>query len=292
MARGSWQGLYNDVIDGLMLQRREQEMLLLMAIARYCDPFGFCFPGRINLMRTRRISQPVYERRLGFLQDNSYVQVTETYDYRRRQTQFDFQINPRVLYVREEVQEYCEQVFDQVCERNFDFEKRFLEILFSTKESQPEALPESETETETASATRLRTRDHNQLSHAETQKGPKASTMRNQPEQREAPQQRREAQTSKDHPQAGGPIADEFTALLSDSVDNARIISEIVHVVSTTEHQARAAVETYPREGIVHWLEVTAKRRNKGTLNKPGGFFFKMLQKHVPPLEMPAANGQ
>lgn len=287
MARGSWLGLYNDVIDGMMLQRREQEMLLLMAIAKHCDPFGFCFPGRINLMRIRRISQPVYERRLTFLEDHSYVAVVETYDYRRRQTQFDFQVNPRVLYVREEVQEYCERVFDGDQERDFGFEKSFLEILFRTKESQPEALPESETETETASATRSQTRDNNQLRAASRQQGRNTSTMRNQPTatQRTAPQQRQQAQTSNHNPQAGGP--DEFTALMAADVDDDRIVKEIVHVVSTTDHQAAAAVATYPREGIVHWLEITARRREKGTLDKPGGFFFKMLQRHVVPIVIP-----
>lgn len=288
MARGSWQGLYNDVIDGLMLQRREQEMLLLMAIARYCDPFGFCFPGRINLMRTRRISLPVYERRLAFLQDCSYLVVVETYDYRRRQAQYDFQVNPRVLYVREEVQEYCEQVFDGIQERDFAFEKSFLEILFSTKESQPEALPESETESEPASGTSSITRNHNQLRAASNQQGRNASTMRNRIQPPAGSQ--REAPPSKNHPQAGGP--DEFTALLSPDVDDGRIVSEIVHVVSTTEHQARAAVETYPREGIVHWLEITARRRNKGTLDKPGGYFFAMLRKHIPPINPPGPDGQ
>jgi len=292
MATGSWLGLYNDVIDGMMLQRREQELLLLMAIAKHCDPFGFCFPGRINLMRLRRISQPVYERRLAFLQDHSYVAVTETYDYRRRQAQFDFQINPRVLYVRAEVQEYCERVFDCEQERDFGFEKSFLEILFRTKESQPEAVPESETESEPASATSSLTRNNNQLRTAPRQQGRTATTMRNQPTatQRTAPQQRQQAQTSNDHPQAGGP--DEFTALLASDVDDGRIIDEIVHAVSTTKHQAAAAVATYPREGIVHWLEQAARRRNKGTLQKPGGWFFSMLQRHVLPIETPGPNGQ
>lgn len=291
MARGSWLGLYNDVIDGLMLQRREQELLLLMAIAKHCDPFGFCFPGRINLMRIRRISQPVYERRLTFLEEHSYVVVVETYDYRRRQAQFDFQVNPRVLYVREEVQEYCERVFDGLQERDFGFEKSFLEILFRTNESQPEVVPESETESETASATSSKTRKHNQLSAAPSQKGRNASTMRNQaePRQRTAPQPQRPAQNRNDNPQAG---PDEFAALLSASVGNDRIVQEIVHVVSTTPHQAAAAVETYPREGIVHWLEVTARRREKGTLTRPGGFFFRMLQQHVAPLKVPGPNGQ
>lgn len=120
------------------------------------------------------------------------------------------------------------------------------------------------------------------------------NTMRNQPAatQRTAPQQRQQAQTSKTHPQAGSP--DEFAALLASDVDDDRIAKEIVHVVSTTDHQAAAAVATYPREGILHWLEQAARRRAKGTLDKPGGWFFAMLRRHVAPMDMDkiGPNGQ
>lgn len=289
MARGSWQGLYNDVIDGFMLHRREQELLLLMAIARYCDPLGFCFPGRINLMRTRRMAQPLYERRLQYLQDNSYVVVVESYDYRRRQTQFDFQINPRVLYVREEVQEYCERVFDGLQDRDFALEKGFLEILFSTKESQPEYQPESETETEPAEGTSAITRNHNQLRGAQTQKGRNTSTMRNgaqaKPKQPAAAQ--REAH-SKNDPQAGGPAFDLDNLIL----DKELLIKAVMHVASTTEHQARAAVETYPIDQIMHWLRHTNQRREKGKLSKPGGYFFRMLGLYGLPSDPTMPNGQ
>lgn len=303
MARGSWQGLYNDVIDGLMLRRHEQELLLLMAIARYCDPFGFCFPGRINLMRARRISQPVYERRLGWLQENSYVVVIETYDYRRRQTQWDFQINPRVLYVREEVQEYCERVFDAVQERDFDFEKRFLEILFSTKESsekgsleillrtkesQTEVVPESETETEPASGTSSKTRNHNQLSAAPRQTGRNAPTMRNGAKPEKQPKAKPAIAHRENDPQAGPPAFDLDMPIL----DRELLIKAIMHVASTTEHQAREAVDTYPLDNVMHWLRNTALRRERGQLKKPGGYFFRMLTMHSQPIEPMMPNGQ
>jgi len=279
MARGSWQGLYNDAIDGLMLQRREQELLLLMAIARYCDPFGFCFPGRINLMRTRRISQTIYERRLQWLQDNAYVVVTESYDYRRRQTQFDFQVNPRVLYVREEIQEYCEQVFDGIQERDYDFEKGFLEILFSTKESQPEYHPESESDSDPAEGSKSKTRNHNQLRGAHGQKGSNPSTMRNQPKAKQQPTAKREAHR-KPNPQAAGPDVDDLDSLLF--ADPEDVVQAIRFIAPTSPTQARKAVATYPRNAIVHHLRLTANRKKAGDLSNPGAWFFKSLTSQTP----------
>lgn len=278
MARGSWQGLYNDVIDGIMLQRREQELLLLMAIARYCDPLGFCFPGRINLMRTRRISQPIYERRLQWLQDNAYVVVIESYDYRRRQTQFDFQINPRVLYVREEVQEYCERVFDGVQDRDFAFEKGFLEILFSTKESQPESHPESESDSDPAEGSSAISRNHNQLRRAQTQKRQQPSTMRNSAQAKpKQPTAKREAHREND-PQAGAPD-DLETLLFADAAD---VVQAIRFIAPTSPTQAQRVVDAYPRDAIVHWLRITALRKQKGELKNPGAWFFKSLMSQTP----------
>lgn len=293
MALGSWQGLYNAVIDQLMDERREQELLLLMAIARNADPLGFAFPGRARLMAKRRISQPVYERRLLFLEQRALVRVEESYDHRRRQTRFDFQVSPRVLYVRGEFQEYCERVFDGDEERNFPLEKWLLENHFSTNDSQPEVVPESEPDAGTRiSNPDAGTRDHNQRGDAETRKGRKASTMRS-PVQRDSAKQPTAADATahrKDNPQAGG--ADEFDALLSPDVGDDRLVQEIKHAVATTEHQARDLVANYPREGIVYWLRHTANRRAKGQLLKPGGYFFRMVKKHVAPIEAPGPNGQ
>lgn len=286
MALGSWQGLYNTMIDALMDEQREQELLLLMAICRHVDPLGFCYPGRARLMARRRISQPVYERRLAFLVERKLVRVEESYDYRRRQTQFDFQVSPRALYVREEFQEYCERVFDGIEDRNLRLEKWLLENHFSTNDSQPESEPDVSPESLTrhsqpAKATRIRT-----SGDAEKQTGAQASTMRNaKTEQPQAGRQRRKAQNRKNDPQAGGPppaAVEEFQRLLSPTVDNQVIVDAIRLTVSTTEHQAREAVATYPRAHIVFWLQKTAERRKKGTLSKPGGWFFKNLREQTP----------
>lgn len=291
MALGSWQGLYNAVIVKLMDERHEQELLLLMAIARHCDPLGFAFPGRARLMAMRHISQPVYERRIALLQERRLLRVDEYEDVRRRQIRFEFQVSPRALYVREEFQDYCERVFDGLEERNFHVEKSLLENHFSTKDSLPESLPESETDSVNQTqgpdaGTRHKT---SHAKRASKQTAAPHRTTRNA--RRTAAEQTTAGNATahrKDNPQAGGPS--EFEALLSAAVGDDRIVQEIRHIASTTEHQARDAVQTFPREGIVHWLEVTARRRAKGELKNPGGFFFKMLQRHITPLDVQDAD--
>lgn len=292
MALGSWQGLYNAVILDLMEQGRERQLLLLMAIASHCDAFGFCYPGRARLGLMRHHSKTTILRDEAWLVEQGHITVEEVHNPRRRQDEPHYQVSPRTLYVREDLQAYCEAVFDGVRDRDYGFENRVLVNLFSTNDSQPENQPEPEPETEPALATKHRTRKHNQLRDAERQKGRNATTTGNAPEQSEAPKsQRRKAQDRKNEPPGGGSVGDEFDALLSPTVDNDRLIQEIIHIASTTQYQAAEAVENYPREGIVWWLRKTAVRRQNGTLSKPGGWFFTSLRKNVAPLNV-GPNGQ
>lgn len=288
MALGSWQGLYNSVVLDLMAQRRERELLLLMAIASHCDPFGFCFPGRARLFTIRHCAKETQLTHERWLAERGHIIVTETHNPRHRQYEPDYQVSPRTLYVRPEIQAYCELVFDGVEERNFAFEKGFLVILFGTKESQPEIQPESETRAfKPASVTSPMTRNNNQRDNAPTQTGRTTTTMRNGKQRDSAIQPTatsREAHRKNNLP-TGGP--DEFDALLSPTVDDGRLADEIKHAVSTTLHQAKQAVATYPRDGIVHWLRITALRRERGELSKPGGWFFKMLKEQVHPITIP-----
>jgi hypothetical protein len=278
MALGSWTGIYGSVVVELMEDSKDQELLLLLAIAKHADAFGFCFPGRANLMKLRHCTQAVYERRLKLLVERCLVQVTEDYDIFRRQKVFIFQISPRVLYVREEVQAYCEAVFDGERQRDIRWELKFLEQHFSTNDSLPESLPESETRKQNPeSVTRKRTRKHNQLSASE--EGSRAGLHEEQ--RGSADQHRPVRQQKKDNPQAGA--ADNLDDLLSPTVDDDRLADEIRFAVATTSHQARDIVATFPRDGIVHWLRHTMIRRAKGELKNPGGYFYRMLKQHVPP---------
>lgn len=305
MALASWTGLYTFVIDKLMEERREPELLLLLTIQKHADPFGFCFPSRKDLLALHRISLDTYDQLIAYLVDEQHIMVEESYDYRRRQRKFDFQVSPQVLYVRPEIQDYCQAVFDGVQERDYAAEEMYLgnlsstrdslELtqgnLFSTKDSQPESLPDSEPD----SGTRPINRKHNQTpASRETEKTgsgarlhelSKRDKKQNPPKRRAAPQQPAATQNRKD--ESAGLDCDEFHTLLADDIDDDRIVQEIKHVAPTTDKQAQQAVQEYPRDAIVHWLRITATRRQKGELFKPGGFFFKMLKKHCTPLVIP-----
>lgn len=284
MALGSWQGLYNSVIDDLMDQQREQELLLLMAIARFADPLGFAFPGRGRLEERRRVGPQKHLQRENWLIQAGLLAVENVYNPRRRRVEPHYQISPYALYVRDEFLPYCEAVFTSQQDRDFDHEDRVLLPLLREKEGQPESLPESEPEPEPDAVPKPKTRESNQTAPS-TEKGKgKASTMRkNQPPAGHQPPAR---QNRKDNPQAGGPADDEFSALLSPTVDDQRMVQEICHIASTTPHQAASLVRVYPREAIVHWLRICAQRRQRGELSNPGGWFFKTLQSQTPlPIE-------
>jgi len=289
MALGSWQGLYNHVIDDLMDQQREQELLLLMAIARFADPLGFAFPGRARLEARRRVSKKKHLERENWLIENGLLAVENVHNLYRRQEEPHYQISPYVLYVRDEFLAYCEAVFTSQRPRDFVLEKNLLVTLSREKESQPdkpepEAVPENQNQ-EPAT----RTRNNNQTpASKQNAKGSTTGKARNKGEQNQPPAgpQTTAVQNSKEQPPGGVAGDDEFSALLSPTVDDSRIVSEIQHVATTTEYQARDLVRVYPREAIVHWLRICAIRRSKGELQNPGGWFFRMLKAQTPlPIE-------
>lgn len=293
MALGSWQSLYNEVVLDLMAQRRERELLLLMAINAHANPFGFCYPGRARQMSIRHLSKKVHRETEEWLVNNGYITVKDIDVPELGMSRPLYQISPRVMYVREDMQEYCEAVFDGDRDRDLAWEKRVTLILSSTKESgglnhfsTNDSQPDNQIqkpESRTSVSNHTHNQHHNQRA-AQKQKGRNPSTMRSGPsDQREAQKpQRRKAQDRKNEPPGGVSAGDEFEALLSPTVDNDRMIREICHVASTTEYQAKEVVETYPRDAIVYWLRRTAHRRQRGTLDNPGGWFFTSLKKNTP----------
>lgn len=292
MAYGSWQSLYNEVVLDLMEQQREKELLLLMAINAHASPFGFCFPGRARLLSIRHCSKNTELASERWLVTHKYITVEEIEMPQFGMSRPLYQISPRVMYVREEFQDYCEAVFDGVRGRDLAWEQKVRLILSSTKDSQPEALPESEPELLTSVSNHLHNQTHNQRA-AHGQKKRNTTTMRNGKAQSEAPKtQRQTAQNRKNEPPGGVSGGDEFEALLSPTVDDARLVAEIRHVASTTEYQAWDAVKTYTRASLVVVLRKTARRRERGTLGNPGGWFFTALKKQGQYIDPPGPNGQ
>lgn len=295
MALGPWTGLYTSVQDKLMDQRRDQELLLLMAIAKHADPLGFCFPGRKELMRIRHCSKDKYDQRVKFLIDECYIVLYESYDHRRRQVQFDFMVSPRVIYVRSEIQGYCEAVFDGALqERDFGLEKNFLGNLsstkdslestqgnlFSTKDSQPESHPDSVTRfRKPESGIQRHNQNHNQLSPST--KTDQGHSRRRIISLHESAQTQRIAQDQTPAgPQRTESAGRDYDALFQTwyYCDDETLARELRTAISTSITQARKAILEYPRDAVVRVMLQTLRKRDKGELDKPGGWFFKTLK--------------
>lgn len=291
MALSSWAALYTDVVRDLMARRKDPELLLLMAICGHCDPFGFCFPGKKALMTMRHCGEDTFLRRRQWLEDEGYIKYTEVYNPRRRQNEPEYQINPRCLYLREEIQEYCERVFEGD-DRDFTLENNYLVTLFSTKVSQTE---ETESETEKkqiqkpASETSVTSRHHNQSTAQALKKDemtPQGEDA-DQPGQRQKPgrtprpqkqpaaaPQRQQAQ-DRDKPH----VPRDYNALFQTLyyTDDETLAQELRTSVSTTIYQARQAIRDYPRDSVITTMLKAVERRDQGELSNPGGWFFKTL---------------
>lgn len=278
MALASWTGLYTPVVQSLMRDKKVKELLVLHAIAGYADPFGFAFPGAKVLMHLVRCNKANLERFIAYLVEQGYLKVYEVYNPRRGKTDTDYQVSPCVLYVREEIQAYCEALWDGE-DRDFKAEKKYRENLSSTKES----YPESESESVPDSENRLR----NQSQHHHPALTPKESrpvtTRLAKSEQRDsAIPQRRKAQTEKNTPPEGAAKRD-LSAYRKPfaTLDDEDLAQDIKLTVGTQISQARYAVATYDRAELRIALELTRQKRSRGEVAKPGGYFFAMLDNGV-----------
>lgn len=278
MALASWAALYTPVVHDFMRAKLIKELMLLQILTEHADPFGFGFPGPKTLLPLMRCSKATLERLLTFLEENNYIKIYKTYNPRRGKTDTDYQINPRAHYVREEIQAYCESLWNGA-DRDFSAEKEYRRNLFRTKESQPES--ESESETESV----IRLSNQSQHHHAPLRASSvRPVTIGQGPEQREsATPQRRKAQDSKPNPQAGGaapgakrdltPYRQPFATL-----DDEQLAQDIKLGVGTQITQARYAVANYSRAEVSIALKLTAQKRNRGEILKPGGYFFALLE--------------
>lgn len=278
MALAPWTGLYTPVVQSLMRAKRIKELMLLQAIAQHADPFGFAFPGPKALLSLVRCSKRTLEALLSFLEDGNYIKIFKTYNPRRGKTDTDFQINPQVLYVREEIQAYCEALW-MGAERDFSAEKNYRGNLFSTKDSQPE----SESESEPDSGFRVTNQSQHQQRAMKTSGAPRVTTG-----QREsATPQHRQVHDNEKNPQAARPDARAPKRDLAPyrkpfpTLDDEQLAQDIKIAVATQASLARWAIATYPRSEVLIALELTKQKRSRGELLKPGGYFFAILDNGV-----------
>ena len=283
MALASWTGIYGQVIRDMMRKKQIKELALLQLIATCADPFGFGFPGPKLLLPLMHCSKATLSRLMMILEEQQYIKIYETTNPYRGTKSIDIQVNPRVMYVRDEMQAYCDGLWAGDSRDSF-VEKRFRENLFSTKDSYPESesesLPDSESSESNQSQHHQRTLRANAVPPVTTRHTKKPAQQRES-----ATPQRPPAQTEKTNPQAGGAAQPKrdltpYRKPLG-TMDDEDLAQDIKLTIGTQLTQARWAVATYNRSELCIALELTRQKSARGELGKPGGYFFAMLENGV-----------
>ena len=142
MALSSWNALYTHVEQKFMLKRQWDQFHLLKVLTQHSDCFGLSYPGPDRIKALTGLGT---ERRINamleWLIDGEYVKVHEEWNRWKRANDRIYQVSPFKMYIREELQGYCEKVWFSE-ERDFDFEAFVIK-----RNGQPS--PESESESST-----------------------------------------------------------------------------------------------------------------------------------------------
>lgn len=282
MALSSWNGLYNHVEQRFMLKRRYKLFFLLKAIAQHADEFGLCYPGPDRLKKLTGLgTDKELNEALQFLVDGEYIKIWETYNPRRKVYDRDYQVSPFALYVREELQGYCEHIWE-TGERDFDKESAIV--------IKRNGQPESESESNQPESNNQNQNHH----HHPTDIASKKLTTGSAPDytnQSAGPQRKKRKpssgkarSTEKENPQAGGraPVPEKLdlrkyqSPLPHDQEDQAQ---DLVVMFRMRISQARGLVATYAPELVARAAVAVQDAMKRGAVNNPPGLLTHFLKR-------------
>lgn len=281
MALSSWNGLYNHVEQRFMLKRRYKLFFLLKAIAQHADAFGLCYPGPERLMKLSGLgTQKELNEGLQFLVDGEYIKVWETWNRRRKVFDRDYQVSPFVLYVREELQAYCERLWE-TGERDFSLED---EIVIKRN-----GQPESESESYQPESDNQNQNHHHHPANIASKKltqgsaNDYANQAEGQQRKRRKPSAGKTRATEKENPQAGGPVPPEKidlrkyqSPLPHAQEDHAQ---DLVVMFRMKISQARGLVATYGVELVSTAAAAVQDAMQRGAATNPPGLLTHLLKR-------------
>lgn len=280
MALSSWNGLYNHIEQRFMLKRRYKLFFLLKAIAQHVDAFGLCYPGPKRLMKLSGLgTEKELNEGLQFLVDGEYIKIWETWNPRRKIYDIDYQVSPYVLYVREELQGYCEWIW-QTGERDFDKES----AIVIKRNAQPDS--ESESKQPESNNQNQNHHHHPDSIASKTLMTRSASDYTNQPEGPQRKKRKRPAgktrSTEKETAHAGGPPPEKIdlrkyqSPLPHTQEDHAQ---DLVVMFRMRISQARGLVATYGPDLVARAAVAVQDAMNKGHVNNPPGLLTHFLKR-------------
>lgn len=272
MALSSWNALYTSVEQKFMRKRQWRQLHMLKVFVQHADPFGLSYPGTDLITELTGIGTiKQINEILQWLVDGEYVKVWETWDRKRRKWDRDYQVSPLVMYIREELQGYCENVWVSG-DRDLDFEADVIK-----RNGQPTSEPESEP----TSVNQHQNQHHHPAKYAAKQQGqavPPVTTGKTARKRKTGTSR----STEKENPQAGGPVPPEKTDLrkyqspLPSGEDRAQDLTLMFRMRIS---QARSLVANWSAETIDAAAHAVMSAMEKGQCNNPAGLLTYLVKR-------------
>lgn len=280
MALSSWNALYTHIEQKFMRKRQWRQLHLLKVFVQHADPFGLSYPGEDLIKELTGIGTTAQvNENMQFLTDGEYLKVWETWNPRRRVWDYDYQVSPRVMYIREEYQGYCEKLWI-TGERDYEYENAVVIKLNGQPASEPESEP--------TSVTSNTTHHHHPSNISAKRKGQQVGPGDDyETETAEPPKQRRRRKTTgtgraiEKDPQAVAPAKLDGRKYRSplprpDDEDQAQDLHTMLRL---RIHQARGLVANYEPAVIDAAKRATMHAMEKGTVIDPPALFSYLVKK-------------
>lgn len=282
MALSSWNALYTHVEQKFMRKRQWRPLHLLKVFVQHADPFGLSYPGEDLIKDLTGIGTTAQlNENMLFLTDGDYVKIWETYNPRRKIWEQDYQVSPWTMYIREEYQAYCVQIWN-TGERDFGFENAVVMKLKGQPTSEPESEPTSVNQHQN---------QHHHPSNIAAKQLSAAAPALDYPNQAEGQQRKRRRSTGKaratekETPQAGGraPVPDKLDLRKYQSPlprpseeDHAQ---DLVLMFRMRISQARGLVANYGRDEVSTAAAAVRDAMDKGNCINPPGLLTHLLKR-------------
>lgn len=263
MALSSWNALYTHIEQKFMLRRQWHQFHLLKVLCQHSDAFGLSFPGpeRISAL-TGLGTEKRINATLEWLVDGEYVKVHEEWNRRKRVWDREFQVSPFAMYIREELQGYCEKVWYSG-ERDFDYEQDYV--------IKRNGQPSPESESESTSDNHPQNQHHHPAKNAAKQQGqgPALDYANRQRRRRKTDStSQAAAQPENDMPPAPAKIdLRRYKSPLQGALED---LAQDIHVVFGMRiHQARGLAANYPADVIDAGRRAVMHAMENGTAQDP-----------------------
>ncbi|MFB1502071.1 helix-turn-helix domain-containing protein [Thiocapsa sp. N5-Cardenillas] len=107
MAYGSFAPVYTTVKRQLLANNDKAALIVLDVLAQHADVYGWAFPGLRRMADLCHYRPETVQANLEKLKELGYIKIYETWNPRRHQVEYDYQLSPDVMWIRDEFLEHA-----------------------------------------------------------------------------------------------------------------------------------------------------------------------------------------